>query len=359
VSRATSAARAATDVDDATDWRTRLAQPGWVVLPLRLFLGVTFVYAGLQKLIDHSYFDAASPQSVQQQMVLQSKTSPIGSLVGITAHHAVFFGFLILLGEIAVGLGALLGIWTRLAALGGLLLSLSFFLTVSFHTHPYFYGSDIVFVFAWITLLLSGDGAVLSVSAMVRRRVRTEMGLAPVAVRAEPQRTSDEVERRTVVRTGGIAAIVGLVTLSIGALARLTSKPSSGVGAAGPTTTHTPTPTTPGASTTPTPTPTHSAAPGVAVMAASRVAVGGAAPFQLPSNGEPAYVVQPSAGQYEAFTAVCTHAGCTVGFDGQEFACPCHGATYSMTTGQVTGGPAPAPLTKVNVTVVDGQVRVV
>jgi thiosulfate dehydrogenase [quinone] large subunit len=94
-------------------------------------------------------------------------------------------------------------------------------------------------------------------------------------------------------------------------------------------------------------------------MPASKVAVGGAAPFQLPSNGEPAYVVQPSAGQFEAFTAVCTHAGCTVGFDGQQFACPCHGATYSMTTGQVTGGPAPAALTKVNVTVVNGEVRVV
>jgi thiosulfate dehydrogenase [quinone] large subunit len=354
VSRATSAARAATDVDDPTDWRVRLARPGWVVLPLRLFLGVTFVYAGMQKLIDHSYFDAASPQSVQQQMVLQSKTSPIGFLVHITAHHAVFFGFLILLGEIAVGLGALLGIWTRLAALGGMLLSLSFFLTVSFHTHPYFYGSDIVFVFAWTTLLLSGDGGVLSVGAMVRRRVRTEMGLAPVAVRAEPQRTTAEVERRTVVRTGGTAAIVGLITLGVGVLGRLTSKPSGGAGAAGPTTNPGPSRTT-GPSTAP----THSAAPGVAVMPASRVAVGGAAPFQLPSNGEPAYVVQPSAGQYEAFTAVCTHAGCTVGFDGQQFACPCHGATYSATTGQVTGGPAPAPLSKVNVTVVDGQVRVV
>jgi hypothetical protein len=28
----------------------RLRQPGWLILPLRAFLGVTFVYASLQKL---------------------------------------------------------------------------------------------------------------------------------------------------------------------------------------------------------------------------------------------------------------------------------------------------------------------
>ncbi len=344
-----------TEAPAVDSWRTRLSQPGLVVLPLRLFLGVTFVYAGLLKLIDPTYFDAHSPQSVQQQMALQAKTSPIGFLVQITSHHAVFFGLLIALGEIAAGLGALLGIWTRLSALGGLMLAFSFYLTVSFHTHPYFFGSDIVFVFAWITLLLSGDGGVLSVGHAVRRRVRVEMGLAPEALRVEPERTTSEVQRRTVVRTGGIAALIGFSTLLFGAVAGHMSRrhytPATG-GLPAPTTN--PPTTSPGAS--PQPSATQSA-PGVPLMAASRVPVGGAAFARV--QQVPLFVVQPTAGHYEAFTATCTHAGCTVGFDGTQFACPCHGATYSATTGQVTGGPAPAPLTKINVTVTDGEVRAV
>lgn len=56
-------------------------------------------------------------------------------------------------------------------------------------------------------------------------------------------------------------------------------------------------------------------------------------------------ITQPTAGQFEAFSAVCTHMGCTVGTvaDG-EIRCPCHGSVYDAATGEVIGGPAPAPL---------------
>jgi len=339
-------------------WRDRLTQPGWVVLPLRVFLGVTFTYAGLLKLIDPTYFDAHAPQSVQQQMALQAKTSPIGSLVGFTSHHAVFFGLMIAIGEIAVGLGALLGIWTRLSAFGGVLLAFSFYLTVSWNTHPYFFGSDIVFVFGWITLLLAGDGGVFSVAHAARRQVRTEMGLAPEAVRTEPERTTIEVQRRTVLRTGGIAVLAGVGTLLFGAVAgHFQRRHYTRAAAIGPTTPQ-PTPSSGGSqSPSPQPSVTQSAA-GTPVMASSQVPVGGAAAFNDPQTG-PGYVVQPTAGHYEAFSRICTHAGCPVGFDGTQFACPCHGATYSATTGQVTGGPAPLPLNKIPIEVSGGEIRVV
>jgi Rieske Fe-S protein len=57
-----------------------------------------------------------------------------------------------------------------------------------------------------------------------------------------------------------------------------------------------------------------------------------------------------------AFSAKCTHQGCTVEPDGTRFACPCHGSTYDARTAKVTGGPAPAPLASVAVTVKDGNV---
>jgi len=343
-------------------WRQRLTQPGWVLLPLRVFLGVTFVYAGLLKLIDPSYFDANAPQSVQQQMLLQAKTSPIGFLVGFTSHHAAFFGLMIAVGEIAVGLGALLGIWTRLSALGGVLLALSFYLTVSWNTHPYFFGSDIVFVFGWITLLLGGDGGVLSVGHTVRRQVRAEMGLTPDVARGESQRTTAEVERRTVLRTGGVAVGAGVLTLLFGAVAgHFTRRHYTRAASANPAPAPSGSPSGGSPSGQPSPSqsaPTPSAA-GTPVMPTSKVPVGGAVAFNDPQSGGPAVVVQPTAGNYEAFSRICTHAGCPVGYDGTQFVCPCHGATYSAATGQVTGGPAPLPLSKIKIEVSGGEVRVV
>src|SRR4051794_41528005 len=81
--------------------------------------------------------------------------SPIGWLLGLSAHAPVLVGISIALGELAVGLATLVGLWVRVAAAGGLLLALTFFLTVSFHTRPYYYGSDILFVFAWSVPLLA------------------------------------------------------------------------------------------------------------------------------------------------------------------------------------------------------------
>src|SRR5690242_20560338 len=146
----------------------------WSLLPLRLFLGVTFTFAGLQKLANPSYLDAHSPTSVQATILSLRHQSPIGWLLGISAHAPVLVGVLIALGELAVGLATLAGLWVRLTAAGGMLLSLTFFLTVSFHTKPYYYGSDIVFLFAWSVPLLAGGWPEPTLDAWIRRRTARE-----------------------------------------------------------------------------------------------------------------------------------------------------------------------------------------
>ncbi|CAL9596947.1 Rieske (2Fe-2S) protein [Streptomyces sp. enrichment culture] len=66
-------------------------------------------------------------------------------------------------------------------------------------------------------------------------------------------------------------------------------------------------------------------------------------------------VTQPSAGEFKAFSATCTHQGCAV----QSVAdgvinCPCHNSNFSITDGSVQGGPAPEPLASVPISV-DGD----
>jgi Rieske Fe-S protein len=63
-------------------------------------------------------------------------------------------------------------------------------------------------------------------------------------------------------------------------------------------------------------------------------------------------ITQPRAGVFKAFTAVCTHMGCTVSTvsDGT-INCPCHGSKFSVASGSVVAGPAPSPLAPVSIKV--------
>jgi Rieske Fe-S protein len=63
-------------------------------------------------------------------------------------------------------------------------------------------------------------------------------------------------------------------------------------------------------------------------------------------------ITQPRAGAFEAFTAVCTHLGCTVSSvsDGT-INCPCHGSKFSITNGSVVTGPAASALAPVSIKV--------
>jgi thiosulfate dehydrogenase [quinone] large subunit len=134
---------------------TRLSER--ILLPLRLFLGITFVYAGIQKLTDPQYFNRSAAGFIGKQIMAFATGSPIHNfLIHVALPHAIFFGALVAVGEIAIGIGTLLGFLLRPAAFFGALLSLMFFLSASWRVFPYFYGADIVFVFSWVTLLLAG-----------------------------------------------------------------------------------------------------------------------------------------------------------------------------------------------------------
>jgi Rieske Fe-S protein len=67
-------------------------------------------------------------------------------------------------------------------------------------------------------------------------------------------------------------------------------------------------------------------------------------------------VTQPEQGEFKAFTAVCTHQGCTVTGVTETINCPCHGSQFAIADGSVVGGPAPSPLAEVEITVEGDQV---
>jgi len=76
-------------------------------------------------------------------------------------------------------------------------------------------------------------------------------------------------------------------------------------------------------------------------------------------GSEPAILIRTAEGQYRAFTAVCTHLGCTVQYraDLHEIWCPCHNGIYNL-QGRNISGPPPRPLTEYTVHVQGDQIVV-
>jgi thiosulfate dehydrogenase [quinone] large subunit len=151
------------------DWRDTATR--YALLPLRVFLGVTFIYAGIDKLTDSAFMHDAGAGSVGDLMRTVRDSSAIPALVDLALKNPVGFGYAIAFGELAVGIGTLIGLFARLAAFGGALISLSLWLTVSWASDPYYYGNDLPYLMAWLPIVLAG-ASVFSVDAMIRSRRR-------------------------------------------------------------------------------------------------------------------------------------------------------------------------------------------
>ncbi|MFJ7206361.1 DoxX family protein [Streptomyces sp. NPDC098789] len=155
--------------DEVADRLSQLRAEGvrHALLPLRIFLGVTFVYAGLDKLTDSAFLSASGDGSIGDLMRGVRDTSAIPALVDLALKAPVGFAVLLAVGELLVGLAVLAGLLTRLAAAGGALISLSLWLTVSWTATPYYYGNDLVYLMAWLPLVLAG-APYLSLDSRIR-----------------------------------------------------------------------------------------------------------------------------------------------------------------------------------------------
>ena len=150
---------------------------------------------------------------------------------------------------------------------------------------------------------------------------------------ATPNRPADPPSRRTVLRGVAAAGALGVATPLLSACGGGGSSSSGGGGTSGND-------PSPGA--------------GSELVAISDVPVGGGTIL----TGPKIVVTQPSKGSFKAFTAVCTHAGCTVGSVSDGFiVCPCHGSQYAIATGIPTpNSPAQAPLARVDIKVKGNEI---
>jgi len=97
-------------------------------------------------------------------------------------------------------------------------------------------------------------------------------------------------------------------------------------------------------------------APGTRLGSTDDIPVGGGAVFA----DHEVVVTQPVAGTFHAFSAVCTHQGCTVGevVEGV-ITCPCHGSRFDVEDGAVVRGPADRPLSRADIAVDGASITLV
>jgi thiosulfate dehydrogenase [quinone] large subunit len=154
---------------------------GWSVVPLRLFLGSLFVFAGYAKLSFASFFDPESTTGLRAIIDSVKPQSPIGAALGPLASHPALFGYFTAFAEIAIGLGLLTGLLIRIAALGGMALTGLIVLSVNWSSvreytasGGWFTSVDLAVAAGLSVFLLGGAGPFSLDSALARVRARRD-----------------------------------------------------------------------------------------------------------------------------------------------------------------------------------------
>jgi nitrite reductase/ring-hydroxylating ferredoxin subunit/uncharacterized membrane protein YphA (DoxX/SURF4 family) len=263
----------------------------WPLRIMRIWLGATWMYAGFDKASDPGFLKAGSSTFIGTQLSAFSVNSPVGFIFSKLIENATQVGIFIMLAEFAIGAATLLWIAPTWAAFGGFAMSLTLWLASTWNVKPYFLASNSAYTILWLSYFLFLYGS--------RRRSKVSL------------------DRRGFIRGTTVAAIAIAGT----GLGRIFPKSVAGA----------------------------SSGPKNIIKGAS-FKVGQTHNF-VSKAGTPAVLFRTKNGIF-AYSAVCTHQGCTVQFNSasSKLQCGCHGAVFDpFNEAKVVAGPTNTPLTKIKV----------
>lgn len=129
---------------------------GVVLLPLRVFLGLISVYAGMSKLCDPVYFDGGERGSMVKWLTSLHPWAAAAPLRDLALTHPVGAGLTIAFLQVIVGVLTICGLWQRVAASVAAALSVALLVTVTWRTVPVYDAPDFIYLAAWSPLVIAG-----------------------------------------------------------------------------------------------------------------------------------------------------------------------------------------------------------
>ncbi|PWS46439.1 hypothetical protein DKT74_07115, partial [Streptomyces sp. ZEA17I] len=181
---------------------------GVVLLPMRVLLGFISIYAGMGKLCDPVYFDGGERGSMVKWLTALNPWAAAEPLRDFALSHPVGAGLTVAFLQVVVGVLTVLGLWQRVAASVGALLSAALLVTVSWRTVPVYDAPDIILLAAWSPLIIAG-APVYSVDGRLAGEAWRTLG---------PRSLIWDLRRRVLRRGAVVASVVIGLTLLIGSI---------------------------------------------------------------------------------------------------------------------------------------------
>ncbi|MFD1660409.1 DoxX family protein [Streptomyces caeni] len=181
---------------------------GVVLLPLRILLGSISVYSGMGKLCDRVFFDGGKRGSMVTWLTTLHPWEPAEPLRQFALHHPVGTGLAVAFLQVIVGVFTILGLWQRVAAAAGAILSAALIVTVSWRTVSAYDTPDIIYLAAWSPLIIAG-APVYSVDGRLAGSAWRRLG---------PRADIWELRRYVLRRGVLLTAVVSGLTLLTGAM---------------------------------------------------------------------------------------------------------------------------------------------
>ncbi|MFB6424504.1 DoxX family membrane protein [Streptomyces microflavus] len=181
---------------------------GVVLLPMRVLLGFISIYAGMGKLCDPVYFDGGERGSMVKWLTSLHPWALAEPLRDFALSHPVGAGLSVAFLQVVVGVLTVLGLWQRVAASVGALLSAALLVTVSWRTVAVYDAPDIILLAAWSPLIIAG-APVYSVDGRLAGEAWRRLG---------PRSEIWDLRRRVLRRGSVVASVVIGLTLLIGSI---------------------------------------------------------------------------------------------------------------------------------------------
>lgn len=202
------------------DARAAQRRVALLLLPLRVFMGVAWLRAGLSKLLEPSWLDGSALTGFLHGQVADGAApfTQYTDVVGdAAARMAAPMGLAVAFGEIAIGLGLLTGTLTSLALVMAIVLNVNFVLAGAASPSQYY-------IVIQLVLLVGRAGSDFSLDRWVAHAPRAAAGADRRGVLAGPDAPRAALVAVAVLSAGAALAVVALGPLRLSALL-----PSQGV----------------------------------------------------------------------------------------------------------------------------------